>query len=197
MPRYKITREFYLSGDEEEIRDDEANAVAYLKVHDGFAVALGFGGKRQKPDFNYRFTSNGRMSGEEQARAHVQKYFDGQRETARMKAERRQAQKEFRTSLQVGDVLYTSWGYDQTNIEWFQVLEVKPSGKTVVIREICGESIEDVGWMCGYTMPLKNRFMKGSKPMTKRVRIGDAITVDSVRDAYKWDGTRKYWSSYA
>lgn len=190
MPRYKITRDFYLSGDEEEIRDDEANAVAYLKVYDGFADALGFGGRRQRPDFNYRFKN------EEQARAYIQKYFDGQRRTAQRKAEQRQAQKEFRTSLVVGDVLYASWGYEQTNVDWYQVVEVKPSGKTVIIREICGESVEDVGWMCGYTMPAKDRFAKDSEPMTKRVREGEAVTVDSVRDAYKWDGQQKYWSSY-
>jgi len=188
--RFKITRDFYLSGDEQEIKDDEANAVAYLKVYDGFAIALGFGGRRQRPDFNYRFKN------EAQARAYVQKYFDGQRETARMKAERRREQREFTTSLVVGDVLYTSWGYDQTNVEWFQVLEVKPSGKTVVIREICTKSVEDTGWMCGYCMPIRDRFVKGREPMTKRVRKGDAITIDKVRDAYKWDGKRKYWSSY-
>jgi tRNA(Ile2) C34 agmatinyltransferase TiaS len=197
MPRHKITRDFYLSGNEEEIRDDEADAVAYLKVHDGFAVALGFGGKRQRPDFNYRFASNSRATGEEQARAYVEKYFDGQREAARVKAERRKEQREFTTSLVEGDILYTSWGYEQTNVEWFQVLEVKPSGKTVVIREICGENVEDVGWMCGYAMPLKGRFVKDSEPVTKRVRKGDAVTIDKVRDAYKWDGGRKYWSSYA
>ncbi len=187
---FKITRDFYLSGNEEEIRDDEANAVAYLKIYDGFAIALGFGGRRQRPDFNYRFKD------EEQARTYIRKYFDGQREIARMKAQQRKEQREFTTSLVVGDILYTSWGYDQTNVEWFQVLEVKPSGKTVVIREICGENIDDAGWMCGYTMPLKSRFVKDSKSLVKYVRKGDAITIDSVRDAYKWDGQRKYWSSY-
>lgn len=187
--RYQITRSFYLGGNEEEIRDDEANAVAYLKVYDGFTIALGFGGKRQRPDFNYRFKD------EEQARRYIQKYFDGQRETARMKAQWRREQREFTTTLEVGDILYTSWGYEQTNVDWYQVLEVK-SGKTVVIREICGSYEQDNSSCNGYTWPAKDEFVIKSKPMTKRVRKGDIITIDSVRDAYKWDGKHKYWSAY-
>ena len=37
-------------------------------------------------------------------------------------------------SIKVGDVFYYSWGYDQTNIEFFQVVAV--TAKTVSIREI-------------------------------------------------------------
>lgn len=193
MPRYKITREFYIPQNPSlVITDEEAKAVIYFSTDAGSRpCAMGFGGKRQRPDFNYSFRN------QQAAYDYAEKYLEGQRETARMKAEWRKEQREFTTSLVVGDILYTSWGYDQTNVEWFQVLEVKPSGKTVIIREICGESVEDAGWMCGYTMPLKDRFVKDSKPMTKRVRKGDAITIDQVRNAYKWGGKRKYWSSYA
>lgn len=34
----------------------------------------------------------------------------------------------------VGDILYTSWGYDQTNVDFYQVIRV--SGKNAWIREI-------------------------------------------------------------
>lgn len=192
MPRYKTTRKFFIPQNPSlVITDEEAKAVIYFSTDvRNRPCAVGFGGKRQKPDFNYFFKD------QQAAYDYAEKYLEGQRKTARMKAERRKAQKEFRTSLEVGDILYTSWGYEQTNVDWYQVVEVK-SAKTVVIREICGESVEDTGWMCGYTMPLKGRFVKDSEPMTKRVRKGDAITVDSVRNAYKWDGKRKYWSSYA
>lgn len=37
-----------------------------------------------------------------------------------------------------GDVLYTSWGYDQTNAEFFEVVGLTPSGKSVRLRRIEG-----------------------------------------------------------
>lgn len=36
--------------------------------------------------------------------------------------------------VRVGDVFYTTWGYDQTNVDLIQVVEVSPTGKTVTAR---------------------------------------------------------------
>jgi hypothetical protein len=41
----------------------------------------------------------------------------------------------------VGDLAYTSWGYDQTNVELYQVIEVKSRTK-MVIRAISGENVD-------------------------------------------------------
>lgn len=34
----------------------------------------------------------------------------------------------------VGDVVHTSWGYDQTNVEFYQIVKVKP--RSVVVRQV-------------------------------------------------------------
>jgi len=44
----------------------------------------------------------------------------------------------------VGDILYSSWGYDQTNIEFFKV--VKVSEFSVWIQEIGSKIVEVTGW---------------------------------------------------
>ena len=44
----------------------------------------------------------------------------------------------------VGDTLYSSWGYDQTNIEFFKV--VKVSDFSVWIQEIGTKIVEVTGW---------------------------------------------------
>jgi hypothetical protein len=44
----------------------------------------------------------------------------------------------------VGDILYSSWGYDQTNIEFFKV--VKVSGFSVWIQEVGSKIVEVTGW---------------------------------------------------
>lgn len=60
--------------------------------------------------------------------------------------------------LKVGDVLSGSWGYDQTNVEFWEV--VKLAGKRMVeIRELCCESIE-TGFMSGNAVPLPGQYTK-------------------------------------
>jgi hypothetical protein len=44
----------------------------------------------------------------------------------------------------VGDILYSSWGYDQTNIEYFKV--VKVSEFSVWIQEVRSKIVEVTGW---------------------------------------------------
>jgi len=39
-------------------------------------------------------------------------------------------------SAKVGDIFHTSWGYDQTNIEHFQIKEISKTGKTCKIIQI-------------------------------------------------------------
>lgn len=55
----------------------------------------------------------------------------------------------------VGDLLYTSWGYDQTNVEFYAVTRV--SGKRVWVREIAQDS-ESTGFMqarCWPAVPIR------------------------------------------
>jgi hypothetical protein len=56
----------------------------------------------------------------------------------------------------VGDLCHTSYGYDQTNVDAFQVVEVK-SRTTIVVRPIGGD-VEETGWAQGKFTPIKNRF---------------------------------------
>ena len=41
---------------------------------------------------------------------------------------------EFRRSLRVGDILYSSWGWEQTNIDFYQVIAIR--GCTVRLRQL-------------------------------------------------------------
>lgn len=53
-----------------------------------------------------------------------------------------------KTTIKLNDILYTSWGYDQTNIEMFRVLKI--TGKSYfIIQEISQAKIEGSGgFMC-------------------------------------------------
>lgn len=72
---------------------------------------------------------------------------------------RRQMKKEAvgNHSFKCGDVLYQSWGYDQTNINFYQVVEVLP--KSVKIRPISQIMVEGSdGFMSEYVKPDINGF---------------------------------------
>lgn len=46
-------------------------------------------------------------------------------------------------AVEVGDIFAASWGYDQTNINFYQVVKVSASGKSVHVSEIRSLMAED------------------------------------------------------
>jgi len=62
--------------------------------------------------------------------------------------------------VKVGDVFYDSWGYDQTNIDYYQVVGLKGTTQ-VVLRAIRAEA-KQTGWLQSDVRPLKDQFITGS-----------------------------------
>jgi len=46
-----------------------------------------------------------------------------------------------RGGLAVGDVVYTSWGYDQTQVEFYEVVGLTPSGKSAKIVQVWAQDV--------------------------------------------------------
>ena len=63
-----------------------------------------------------------------------------------------------------GDLFYTSWGYEQTNIDFYQVVSFK--GQTVVVVSVASERTYD-GPMSGNCKPVKDKICGQS--FSKRV----------------------------
>jgi len=55
--------------------------------------------------------------------------------------------------IQIGNIFTHSWGYDQTNIDFYQVVKATP--KTVIVRKIGEETVpgSDAGFMCDRVLP--------------------------------------------
>lgn len=91
---------------------------------------------------------------------------------------------------QIGDIFVATWGYEQTNADFFQVVGLTKSG--VKVRHIEDKKTESSPQaMSGYAMPLKNNFDGPIK--TKRLRNsqywGEVFNAgDSMGTARKWDG---------
>ena len=116
-----------------------------------------------KPIFNFRFSSIERMHewlNKDLNRRLEIKAFDDQRKSDRKKALEV-------NPFQVGQLMYDSWGYEQTNIDFYQVIQVK--NKSVVLQPIKGKMIPSEGYssMAGMTAPVANSFY--GTPILKKV----------------------------
>lgn len=57
-------------------------------------------------------------------------------------------------SISIGDLFYTSWGYDQTNTEHFKVIKISPSGKTCEVVQVGTRSVPGTqGFMSDQVKP--------------------------------------------
>ena len=148
--------------------------------------AMGFGGRRSKPDFNYIFRSQERRD------TYVMDYINGLRESQESAAKRK-ADRTRPHTLKLGNILYTSWGYDQTNVDFYQVVEIV--GKcTVVIREIAHETINGSGGPSESVIAVKGSFI--GEPMTKRSSSTNCVRIASYSSASPWDGQPKHQTGY-
>jgi hypothetical protein len=95
--------------------------------------------------------------------------------------------------VQVGAILSSSWGYDQTNVDFFEVTGMTKSGRTVTIRELAKIKTYD-GDMTGKVRAIPGKYV--GAPMTRRV-TGGWIKVSGHQHGGLWDGTDKYFSEYA
>lgn len=152
---------------------------------------IAFHGRANKPDFHFTYRTEAARA------AKIAEYLDGRKRTAAFKAEIREARKAPHT-LTVGTILNTSWGYDQTNVEFYEVTRIV-GAHTVELREIAQKRTE-TGWLCGQTTPVPGEFI--GEPFTRRV-IDGGVAIEpgrSYRHAHVTDlkpGYTHYWSAYA
>nr|WP_323086585.1 hypothetical protein [Providencia alcalifaciens] len=69
-------------------------------------------------------------------------------------------------SVSVNDVFVSSWGYEQTNVNFYQVIALHGK-KTVTVREIRAETVLDSA-MSGKKKPVLNDFI--AEPLRRQVK---------------------------
>lgn len=98
----------------------------------------------------------------------------------------------------VGDIVYTSWGYDQTNIDFYQVVKVTKA--SVKLQRIAATVESSTGYD-DYLTPLKDKFLTAAEhswrknAFTTRFKLDESGIGYSCRaddhTAWLWDGTAK------
>lgn len=98
--------------------------------------------------------------------------------------------------LEVGDILHTSWGYDQTNATFYQVVAV--NGKTQVTLSQIGKRLSDDGTGAvpvpekHYTYPEWHSRSGRRDLFRRKVHDGDGVSSNSYMWAGRWDGRPKF-----
>lgn len=108
---------------------------------DGKPTCKAWRGKASKPYAFYQFRD------EAQRAAWVEEQKAGADSAEKFKAERAStkatATEEMRETIQVGTILCYTWGWEQTNQDFLEVVE--KTGKTVTVREIAAEMVANAG----------------------------------------------------
>jgi hypothetical protein len=186
----KLSRDFYIPKGAQKVAMKSGGAVFYLYEQNGAPCARCFIGKAAKPAWAYKYSS-----AEKRAEA-IQRQIAAVQAREVEKAERK-AKANAPHGWEVGLILVASWGYDQTNVDFYEVVEVL--GKSMVrIEEIGSQAANDQSAggssMSNYVVPDVDS--RSGKFQRCKVSFG-RVKVSSCSSASPWDGKRKYCSWYA
>ena len=189
-----LSREFYIPQGATKIAAKDLPVVFYTyeepKNSNIAVAAMCFIGKQSKPAWHYAFSTYERM----------EKYIADQIESVRLSQERKAKEKAERLkphSLKVGDIMVCSWGYDQTNVDFYKVKRLV--GKSMV--ELIGirsanidDSYEAHGMACKVIPLPKEEY---GEPFKKKSNSSNCVRMTSNSSASLWDGKPQYKSWYA
>lgn len=164
--------------------DNPADVVVYTNNDNGKFSAICFAGKAINPTWYYLFRS------EEAMLAQVAKTVNNRiaraAEVAKYKANRLAP-----TDLKEGDILYCSWGYDQTQVDFYKVKEVLGKNRIKIVQMTAVVADQSTG--ADYMVAGQEK----GEPMLK-VANGNqnSVKITSFSNAYLWDGKPKYETAF-
>jgi hypothetical protein len=181
-----------------QIRPDNARKIAmkngkatfYLYTNkSGQPCVREYIGRRRARNYYFR-SDKGRC-------AHIAQMIESVLANEKAKKERQEARKAPH-NLQPGQIMVSSWGYEQTNVDFYQVVSA-PSSCFVELQKI-GSSIssDDACSMSGKATPESST--KIGETFRKKVTMesgSPSVKIDSHAFASVWNGTPKYVSWYA
>lgn len=158
----------------------------------GYILEIGFNDIKQMPSaalkslnktaknyiFRYIFNNEAQMLTFLYRRFH--NYSSNFNTRMKEKAKAKELKSNFINPYKVGDILNTSWGYDQTNVDFYIV--TKASNRSIEVVEI-GQTLinEDWGAMSAIVNPNPNKII--GEPITKLVNINGSIKISSSQYA--------------
>ncbi|MDE1767659.1 MAG: hypothetical protein KGI27_15505, partial [Thaumarchaeota archaeon] len=98
--------------------------------------------------------------------------------------------------VKVGDIFERSWGYEQTNVDFYKVLELTPSGKSAKVIKI-GQKIERATGFMSETVVADPDNVVGKEIHTWRIKQYREGGPVYIGETWRWDGEPCHQSHYA
>ncbi|MCP4521001.1 MAG: hypothetical protein GY827_04795 [Cytophagales bacterium] len=159
--RQKMNIEWLLKNDNatyESLDEGRVQVVRYDTKNQQPVAAI-FRDNRKDPREHYRYATIERR---EEA---IQNQVNASKTYHQAKIDRKKNKKN--ANIKVGDILVTSWGYDQTNVDFYQV--TKLIGKaTVEYVQIGSETVEETSW-CSADVKANPKVIVNSIPERGRI----------------------------
>lgn len=170
--------------------------LVYTRELAGALYGIAYKGKAGNPVWHYRFKTKERLQEE------IESTVRGL-EAHKAATEARRKARYAPHGLQGGEVFRTSWGYEQTNVEYYEVVGVK--GQTVELREIAQNRTTE-GYECGKTQPIPGAYigevfsrrvsMVGGSPSVKVHQSATAYLEQPFMTGGMPIYKERYWSAY-
>jgi hypothetical protein len=150
--------------------------------------AMFFSGKKAKYDFWNSFLSTDQMKNK------INDSIKNLLHREEMKQKRKKEKKEELTNIKKGDLFVSSWGYDQTNVDFYQCTAVK--GQTLTFKSIHRKTVKDSEYshgMADEVTAVKDSFIvdENHPILTKR-----SLKISSFQYLYPTTETEKHYRSW-
>jgi hypothetical protein len=129
------------------------------------------------------------------AKCYIQRIADNSTQREQEKSRKKEESKNFSASdfYSAGDYLYTSWGYNQTNVDFYHVVRVLPKSLELIPVHSAIANKEPLGPMSDFVIP--SDIVCGD-PFIVRVNHNGYCTIGR-HSGSKWGGSPCYRSWYA
>ncbi|MBL4874738.1 MAG: hypothetical protein JKY41_15500 [Rhodobacteraceae bacterium] len=193
MPGKVHKREFYIPVGAKLVTREGVKAEVYIYTNkNGHPAACGFKGRAKKPTFRHYY-------GSVEVRDKWLNNWFADLETLSEEKAKRRAEANQPHTLKLGDILVSSWGYDQTNVDFYKVTKIV--GKTMVeVREINRVHVGGSTLSHGIADEViaGDRFIALATRRKVSMFMGSpSISLSSFQSASLWDGKPESRSWYA
>jgi hypothetical protein len=179
----------YMENQNASLREVEGHSILTYDNVKGFPGLMIIAPKAGKPYVHYYYRSEEMRN--EQLNKYIERIQDEIKRKAEYKIERKQKANEAAELMKEGTILYSSWGYEQTNVDFYEVIERK--GQTVTVQRIGSTIVEE--WQNYTGKVVADRTNKIGQAFTKRINKYGTITLENYKSVSIWNGEPKYFSS--
>lgn len=173
--RSKLTREVFLidiPSSAKKITVKATKAVIYIWETETHAKLKIFQARSIKPVAHYRFSDSAKRD------QYVEKWVESDLKSHAAKLNRLKSRNQPH-SIKKGDIFVSSWGYEQTNVDFYQCVNV--INKMIEVRKIAQDH-EEVGYMQGRCVPIVDEFVNEEIKRCK-VKYGNTIKISDCQTA--------------